>query len=101
MEPKPSYKSVEGQSLFGITGACIYFLYSILSGDGNSDVPVEDILKHAESAKEIAEAYVSGGTELSELADVGKSGVIFWFLYKAYAKFVDSRTEIKKAINYV
>jgi len=93
---KPSRSSVEGQSAIGMLIAGAFFLYTILTSRHPELPPVEEVLKHAESAKDIAEAYNMNGGSIYGLIDLGQSSVVIALMYKVYSKFTDSRTELKK-----
>jgi len=94
---KPSYKSLEGQSLGGVLLGGLFLLYEVLS-DGNAKLPpAEDLINYANSAKEMADAIRASGTlDVASLSNMGKTGLILVFMYKMYDKFVDARTELKK-----
>ena len=90
---KPSFKSVEGQSVYAVIIGALVMLYDILGG--NNSVPVDQLIEHAKTAKEIAAAYgindvATGGW------DTAKVVAILAFVYKIYSRFTDSRTELKK-----
>jgi hypothetical protein len=92
---KPSFKSIEGQSLGGVLLGGLACLYTIFTGDDG--IPIDQVLAHAESAKEIAALYAQEATNAgaSGLVGIGKAGVVLVFMYKMYSKFTDSRTDLK------
>lgn len=92
---KPSFKSLEGQSLGGVLLGGLACLYTIFTGD--DAVPLDQILAHAESAKEVAAIYAQEATNTgaSGIVGMGKAGVVLVFMYKMYAKFTDARTDLK------
>ena len=94
---KPSFKSIEGQSLGGVLLGGLACLYAIFTGDDG--IPIDQILAHAESAKDIAAIYAQEATTAgaSGLVGIGKAGVVLVFMYKMYSKFTDSRTDLKTA----
>jgi hypothetical protein len=91
---KSSAKSVEGQSVYAVVIGAMVILYNLLVGGDSSGVPVDDILKHAQTAKDIIEAYklenIGGGW------DTAKVIAILTFVYKIFGRFTDSRTSLKK-----
>lgn len=93
---KPSFKSLEGQSLAGVLFGGLACLYTIFTGDDS--IPIEGILEHAQSAKDVAAIYAQEVASKSNAgyAGIGKAGVVLVFMYKMYSKFTDSRTELKK-----
>ncbi|RKY10479.1 MAG: hypothetical protein DRP56_00855 [Planctomycetota bacterium] len=93
---KPSIKSVEGPSLLGVIMGCLGILYYLVIGDSGPDVPVEDLLKHAGTWKEISEAYKLDVSNIEGGWGTAKIFGILAFLYKMYGRFIDSRTELKK-----
>lgn len=95
---KPSFKTLEGQKSLGvmILGA-LYLVYDLFMGGKSSMPPMEEVLEVASSVKELSDFYaVEAQNYISEFADVGKTGIVVAFMYKIYAKFTDSRTELKK-----
>lgn len=88
---KSSLKSGEGLSVFGSIIGCLYMLSTIIGG-GSPDIPIDELLKHAQNATEVAEAY----TPTSEWVQTASIGTVLTFIYKILAKFIDARTELKK-----
>ncbi|RKZ98626.1 MAG: hypothetical protein DRQ46_01610 [Gammaproteobacteria bacterium] len=91
---KPSFKSIEGQSVLAIVLGGLVMLYELLAGDGGNNVPIDAIIEHAKNATEIAQAY-----KLDNIGngwDTAKVTVILAFIYKIYGRFTDSRTSLKK-----
>ena len=93
---KPSFKSVEGQSVYAVIIGALVMLYDVLSGNGNNSIPVELLVEHAKTAKEIAAAYGVNDVMTSGGWDTAKVVAILAFVYKIYGRFTDSRTELKK-----
>lgn len=93
---KASFKTLEGQSLGGVLIGGLALLYPVLTGD-SEPIPLEQIMEHAETAKDIAEIYAQSAkdADLKGLVGLGKAGVILVFMYKMYSKFTDSRTKLK------
>jgi hypothetical protein len=93
---KPAYKTLEGQSL----GAVILGGLALIQGQETfKGVPTEDILKYAATAKDIAVAWhVNGINDLVPFVGLGKTGLILFFMYKMYIKFLESRTDLKKKV---
>lgn len=85
-EPKPSYKSLEGQSVITVVGGCLFFLYSLVSGDAVSS----DAVTIAREAVGVLP------TETKEYIQGLQVPAFLVFLYKILAKFIDARTELKK-----
>ena len=94
---KPSYKSLEGQSLGGVLLGGLACLYTIFTGD-STEIPIDALLGHAKTAKEVAAIYTQSSIDAGSvgLVGMGKAGVVLVFMYKMYAKFVDARTDLKK-----
>ena len=92
---KPSYKSIEGQSIYAVIGGGLVLLYEILAGSAGDVIPVEELLQHAQTAKDIAAAYHADVTTV-EGWGTAKVIAILTFIYKIYSRFTDSRTELKK-----
>lgn len=93
---KPARSSLEGQSVVGIIAVCAYLLYQVISSMNPNLPPAEDLLKHAQNAKDIAEAYQLSGDWVKESAGLLQSGAILTFLYKILTKFIDVRSDLKK-----
>ena len=94
---KPAYKTVEGQSLGTVLVGGLYLLYENISNSNIKLPPKEDLLQYATSAKEIAEALSATNLAgLESFVGLGKVGMILFFMYKIYTKFLDSRFELKK-----
>ena len=95
---KPAYQSLEGQALAGVLLGGLYLLKEVLGSDVVSKLPSpEELAKYANSAQEIAAALHSGNAmDLTALAGMGKTGIIVFFMYKLYTRFLDARTELKK-----
>ena len=92
---KSSIQSLEGQSLGVIILSCVAGIYTIL-GDGNvPPIPVEDLLKYADTVPAIVQAYSQEANNLSDMVNGGKIIAILIFMYKIYDKFVKSRTILK------
>ena len=94
---KPAYQSLEGQSLAGVLLGGLYLLKEVLGSNASNVVSPEALTKYANTVQEVAASVQAGGMpDLTALASTGKSGIILFFMYKIYIKFIDSRTEIKK-----
>jgi hypothetical protein len=92
---KQAYKSLEGQSLGGVLLGGLACLYVIFTGDDNASL--DQVLAHAESAKDLAAIYAQEAVNKGSagMVGLGKAGVVLAFMYKMYAKFTDSRTKLK------
>lgn len=91
---KPSFKSIEGQSVYAVVLGAMVLLYELFTGSDASSISIDTIMQQAESAKELASAY-----QLSNIGEgwgTAKVAVILAFVYKIYTRFTDSRTELKK-----
>lgn len=93
---KDSIKSLEGKGFVGIIASCVGVLYMIVTGSPDiPPIPIEEILKHAQSATEIAEAYSQDAYNISEAVGMGKMSVLLFFMYKLYDKFIGKRNILK------
>jgi hypothetical protein len=94
---KPAYKSMEGQSLAGVLLGGLYLLKDFLGNDAVQLPSPEELVNYATTAKDIAVALKAGNAvNFHELTGTTKTGIILFFMYKIYTKFLDSRTELKK-----
>jgi len=94
---EPSYKSLEGQSLAGVLLGGLYLLKEILGSDVSKIVSPEDMAKYATTVQDVvASVHSSNMPDLAALTSTGKSGIVLFFMYKIYTRFLDSRTELKK-----
>ena len=94
---KPAYQSLEGQSLAGVLLGGLWLLKSILGSDITKVVSPDDLAKYTATIQGVvASVQTNNAADLSSILDTGKSGIILFFMYKMYIKFLDSRTEIKK-----
>ncbi len=96
---KSSFLTGEGWNTISVVLGGLWILHGHLSG-GGTQLPVDQMLALAGSAQEIADIYkaakeqaVTGG-----LSDLGQSGVILAFVYAVLRKFIESRTDLKKAM---
>ncbi len=94
---KPSFKSLEGQSNIAILGIGFFLLYKLLIEKDASGPNMDEILKYATSAKDVAELYTIGnGTDGADIKDMGISGAVLMFMYKSFSDFLSSRTKLKQ-----
>ena len=91
---KPAYKSLEGQSVAGVLLGGLYLLKDFLGGDAIKLPTPEELAAIASSAQGVAATLQAGN--FAELAGTSKVGIILFFMYKIYTRFLDSRTELKK-----
>ena len=75
----------------------MYLLKEVLGGDVTKIVSPEDMAKYATTVQDVvASVHASNMPDLTALTSTGKSGIILFFMYKLYTRFLDSRTELKK-----
>lgn len=91
---KPSFKSTEGQSLLAVVVGGMVLLYELLNGDASGGLHTEELLRHAETAKDIAAAYRANVN--IEGWGTAKVVAVLAFIYKMYGRFSDGRVELKK-----
>lgn len=92
-----SWQTGEGLSAYTVIalgGALIWFL---ISGEDSTN-KVDELLKHAKTFQDVAEAYKQDAVDFSELLKSGEIVAILTYMYKTYAKLTDSRTVLKKKV---
>ena len=92
---KNSIKSLEGQSVVAILLAGGGALYLFITGDQLPEIPVEEILAHANSVSDIKEAYANDDA-IQGATGFAKISATLFFMYKIFNNFIDKRTELKK-----
>ena len=96
---KPAYQSLEGQSLAGVLLGSLYLIKEILGNDISSKLPSPETLnKYADTVQDVVTSLHSTNniTDLAALTSTGKTGIIVFFMYKLYTRFLDARTDLKK-----
>lgn len=93
-EVKPSYKSVEGQSVGFSIVSVFTLIYNLLD---QAEFPIEQVLTKATTVEDIVSAYqaFAGANNIAHGINAASVASLLIFLFFVYSKFVDSRTEIK------
>ena len=87
-----SFKSGEGLGMWGTLLGGGYLIFDIIS-NGNADVITNQVISLSDTPLgESVEAVLQTG----DWTGMGTVGIICTFIYKVYAKFTESRTEVKK-----